>query len=694
MFKLAVQQSRLRTLSAYAASLIAVPVTTWGLATLQNFLARLEGQVPRPFGIAFLPVVAVVSVWGGSGPGLFALVLSGLCTICFLVEPFRTLHVLRPVDAVEVCIELSVGLVIVTAIQRMHRSRQHYDYLLQQSQTAEARLQTIMDVAPVGVITCDESGSLNYANREAERLWGQRITPGGPETWGRYGLRSADGKQRTPGETGLLRALQKTNDVVRDEVIIRRPDGTEIVAQANSAAILDGENRLLGAMCAMVDVTERRQAEAYREEALRVSRENAEREGLLNRIGQAQRASDNPEQVQLVAIEALGSAINADRCCFVAVDVKRRTIEITHEWRRVGLARVEVARIFGDSDSGLIDLFLHLDETFTIEDVTTNKWTRDFVPEYLATQARSLLLVPLLLVPLLEDTVLVGVLLVAMADQPRVWSDSEVLLIEAAAAQTRTSVTLAQFLQREHNIAERLQEALRPVLPESVPGLDLDYFYRPALAEASIGGDFFDIFLVRDDCVALVVGDLSGKGLAAASQIATVRNMLRFALYQGKALSEAIRGLNEVIVAHNLLQGFATLFIALYSPQTGVLTYVSCGHETALLRRKNNTIEEMEPTGPVLGAFDSADFQQETTNLFPGDALLMFTDGLSEAGRGRHDFLGADGIAKLAADVPAACPASVYITDIVRGVEAHNRGTFHDDQCLVAAVIQENVNQV
>ena len=687
MFKLAVQQSRFRTISAYAASLIAVPATTWALATLQTFLARLEGQVPRPFGIAFLLVVAAVSVWGGSGPGLFALVLSGLCTICFLVEPFRSLHVLRPVDAVEVCIELSVGLVIVTAIQRMHRSRQHYDYLLQQSQTAEARLQTIMDVAPVGVITCDESGTLNYANREAERLWGQPITPGGPETWGRYGLRSADGKPRTSGETGLLRALQKTSEVVRDEVIIHRPDNTEIIAQANSAAILDSENRLLGAMSAMVDVTERRQAEAYREEALRLSRENAEREGLLNRIGQAQRASDNPDQVQLVAIEALGNAMSADRCCFVSVDVGRRAIEITHEWRRAGLPRVDVARILGDSDAALIDPFLHLDETFTIEDVTTNKWTRDFVSEYLTTQTRSLLLVPLL-----EDAVLVGVLLVAMADQPRAWTDSEVLLIEATAAQTRTSVTLAQLLQREHNIAERLQEALRPVLPESVPGLDLDYFYRPALAEASIGGDFFDIFLVRDDCVALVVGDLSGKGLAAASQIATVRNMLRFALYQGKALSEAIRGLNEVIVAHDLLQGFATLFIALYSPQTGVLTYVSCGHETALVRRKNNRIEELEPNSPILGAFEGAAFQQDTAELFPGDALLMFTDGLSEAGRSRHDFLGAEGIAKLATAMPDVCTASVYIADIIRGVEAHNRGTFHDDQCLVAAVIREKAN--
>jgi serine phosphatase RsbU (regulator of sigma subunit) len=386
-----------------------------------------------------------------------------------------------------------------------------------------------------------------------------------------------------------------------------------------------------------------------------------------------------------VAIAELGKALRADRCCFVSVDVEARKVSITHEWFRENILPLDVSGVLGGSASGLIDPFMHLETTFTIEDVTTNKWTRDVADDYMATSARSQLLVPLL-----EGTALVGVLFVAMTDQPRVWSNADVLLAEAVAAQTRASVHLARFLQREHNIAERLQEALKPGLSEDIPGLDLDYFYRPALSEASIGGDFFDVFVVKNGCVALVVGDLSGKGLAAASQIATVRNMLRFAVYKDSTLSGAIRALNDILVEHHLLQGFATLFVGLYDSDERSLTYVSCGHETALLRRRaGGSLEELEPTGPIVGAFAGAEFHQATSALEPGDALLVFTDGLSEAGRGRHEFLGVEGLAEFVRGAPTGCCATDYIERIIHGVEIHNRGTIHDDECLVAAVIRE-----
>jgi PAS domain S-box-containing protein len=683
MFKIGLRQSRSKTIAAYIASLVAVPATTWILASIQHFLNRLDGQFPRPFGIGFLVVVAAISLLGGSGPGLFSLLLSGIFTIYFLVEPFQSWHIHRPIDAVEVCIELSVGLILVTAIQLLHRSRRHSQFLLEQSQITQARLQTIMDVAPVGVLTCDENGYLNYANKEAERLWGQPLEPGGPDTWGRYGLRSADGKKRLPGETGLLRALQRNEEVVRDDVIITRPDNTEIFAQASSAAILD-QNTLRGAMCAMIDVTERRQAEIYREQALKLSREIAEREGLLNRIGQAQRASADPDQVQLVAAEELGKAIMADRCCFVAVNVSSRRIQITHEWHQENVSPVDTAQVLDNSKTRLTDLFLTLDETISINDVTTNHWTRDLVTEYYVQQLRSQLFVPLM-----EEGLLVGVLLVAMAEQPREWSEAEIFLVEAVAAQTRTSVNLALFLQREHNIAERLQEALMPSLVERFPGLDMDFYYQPALSEATIGGDFFDVFPAEKGNIALVVGDLSGKGLAAASQIATVRNMLRFALYQDRDLARAIRTLNDILVEHNLLQGFVTLFIGIYDASNKILTYVSCGHETALLRRHvTNTVEELEPTGPIMGAFAGADFEEGSVKLEVGDALLMFTDGLSEAGRNRHEFLGVEGLIRLLKEAPLARKASDCISCVIEGVTAHNQGVIHDDQCLVAAVIE------
>jgi serine phosphatase RsbU (regulator of sigma subunit) len=169
-----------------------------------------------------------------------------------------------------------------------------------------------------------------------------------------------------------------------------------------------------------------------------------------------------------------------------------------------------------------------------------------------------------------------------------------------------------QLLEREHNIAELLQNALQPSLPGKVPGLDMDAAYQPALQEASIGGDFFDVFSLEKGCFALVVADLAGKGLAAASQVAMVRHMLRALLYQAQTtLAEAVTRLNDMLAEHNLLTGFATLFVGAYDVNERTLTYASCGQEPGLILRKAaGQIEELPPTGPVLGGFPGANFEE------------------------------------------------------------------------------------
>ena len=102
------------------------------------------------------------------------------------------------------------------------------------------------------------------------------------------------------------------------------------------------------------------------------------------------------------------------------------------------------------------------------------------------------------------------------------------------AALTRSASEAARVQQRERNIATQLQQALQPAVPETIAGLSLAHYYEAALDEAGVGGDFYDVYAVDKGCTALIVGDLSGKGLAAASQVATVRNMLRAVLYLGR----------------------------------------------------------------------------------------------------------------------------------------------------------------
>ncbi len=249
-----------------------------------------------------------------------------------------------------------------------------------------------------------------------------------------------------------------------------------------------------------------------------------------------------------------------------------------------------------------------------------------------------------------------------------------------------------QMTQREHKIAEQLQEALHPPLPQTVPGLTLADFYRPALEEAGVGGDFADVFAADKDATFLVVGDLSGKGLAAASQVAIVRNMLRFALYNGRTLAGPVSALNRTLADHELLTGFATLFVGRYEAPERTLRYVNCGQDAGLiLRHATGQVEPLPPTGPILGGFSESSFTEESVQLDPGDVLALFTDGLTEAGPTRVALLTGDGVSVLLGETAgreANAPdgAEAVVKYIMAGVDAHAQAGIRDDQCLLVAV--------
>ncbi len=241
--------------------------------------------------------------------------------------------------------------------------------------------------------------------------------------------------------------------------------------------------------------------------------------------------------------------------------------------------------------------------------------------------------------------------------------------------------------RRERTIAEQLQAALLPAIPARVPGLELADFYKPALDEAGVGGDFSDVFSADKGVTYLVVGDLSGKGLAAASQVSVVRNMLRFALYNGRSLAGPVTTLNQTLAERALLNGFTTLFVGRYDAQARVLPYVNAGQEAGIVKRAaTGALLSLPPTGPVLGTWESAAYQEEDVTLEPGDVLALFTDGLTEVGPTRTSLLGAEGVAALLSAMPPAGSAARVVSSLVRGVREHAGDDMGDDQCLLVAL--------
>jgi len=257
--------------------------------------------------------------------------------------------------------------------------------------------------------------------------------------------------------------------------------------------------------------------------------------------------------------------------------------------------------------------------------------------------------------------------------------------VEAVATQTQTALEAALVSRKQHAIAQQLQAALQPSVPTHVLGLSVGSFTRPALDEASIGGDFYDLFPLDKELYALVIGDVSGKGLAAAQQLALIRNSLRTTLYLYRTPAQAAASLNTIVTAHDLLVGFVTAFVGVYDAATGEITYASCGHEPGLIRRAGGIVEELGPTGPPLGVDQNASYSEGSVKLAAGDTLLLYTDGLSEAGPSRRELLGTAGLTHLLRSLPEGADVQEQSEALVAQVSDFAGGVFRDDMAVLLA---------
>ena len=797
------KRRRATILFSYAAAPLLVALITWALAAMQGWLVgHPDYGSPRAFTTLFFVGIALMTVLGGRGPGLWTLGLSLLFTAYFVMPPQHSLVGKSMADLIQLVFFLGIGVMITEGVEALTANRR----LLARSEEAQARLRAVMDTAPVGVVLSDTSGTLSYANREAERIWGHPLSRLAPA--GRRGSRSLepDGVLTPPEQTMLAHALAGAAGAAQRERLVEQPDGTRVWVESAATLVRDKGGKPVGGLAVMSDITSRKEAdlalrareERFRslvqnasdiitvlaedgtvlykspseerimgfhpdeavgrsifeaihpEDAARVTNafgavlrtpglhppvefrllhkdgswrhmesvpsnllhepsiggivvnsrditerkiadaeirtllfeglKQAEREMLLSRIAQTVLETSSPEAVLAATVAGLGPMLGADRCYYVSYDLAEDTARIGPEWSRDGLSSL-AGNYTMSAYSFNRDPQYQAGQTHVVRDLSA---LEPVSPEGVAEPGvRSLLRVPV------RQGNQMTVLVAAMAHAPRDWQADEIALVETVASQTRVAVEAVRLQQREHNIATALQNALMPSLPEHVPGLELAAFYRPALEESSLGGDFHDVFPLDKGLFALVVGDVSGKGLAAASQVAAIRQMLRYALYlgtsHGQSLSHSVSELNRQVVAHDLLLGFVTLFVAVYDAAASHFTYVCCGQEPALLRRTlSGEVLELGPTGPVLGMDIGAAFTEETASLMPGDSLAIYTDGMSEAGRGRHDLLGVPGVAALVATAPLE--AAAQVSHLVSGMNAHAEGNLHDDVCLLVAV--------
>jgi serine phosphatase RsbU (regulator of sigma subunit) len=161
-----------------------------------------------------------------------------------------------------------------------------------------------------------------------------------------------------------------------------------------------------------------------------------------------------------------------------------------------------------------------------------------------------------------------------------------------------------------------------------VRGLDVAGHNAPS---RTVGGDYYDFFPYGDSRIAMVLGDVSGKGMPASLLMMGLQARVQVLIEEPKSLAEAMTRLNRITSANCPANRFITLFFCILDSDTGDLTFCNAGHNPPLIIRANDEIEQLKGGGPVIGIIPSIEYRELHTTLREGDILVIYSDGVTEA---------------------------------------------------------------
>ncbi len=305
---------------------------------------------------------------------------------------------------------------------------------------------------------------------------------------------------------------------------------------------------------------------------------------------------------------------------------------------------------------------------------------------------------PELLLPLPGRTQLLGAMALGPKRSEAPYTPSDLRLLESVSVQTGLGLELSEtaaFLAdaaieranaaREMELAREVQERLFPQQLPVIPDVSLAGLCRTVVG---VGGDYYDAFDIGDGRLGLAIGDVSGKGIPAALLMSSLRACLRtLTLTASNDLTALMRSMNRLIYEASAVNRYATFFFGIYDPPTCRLQYVNAGHNPpALIRPSPDGACQslrLETGGPVIGLLPEASYEQDSLLLHPGDLLLTYTDGISEAMSAADEEWGEEAMI-LAAQCQSDQTAADVVTAIFEAADAFTqKAQQHDDMTVL-----------
>jgi sigma-B regulation protein RsbU (phosphoserine phosphatase) len=244
-------------------------------------------------------------------------------------------------------------------------------------------------------------------------------------------------------------------------------------------------------------------------------------------------------------------------------------------------------------------------------------------------------------------------------------------------------------LESELELSRKLQKALLPQEAPHIHGLQLAAFSQPAQI---VGGDYFDFFHFNDASHGLAIADVMGKGLPASMLMASLQSSLRILVPENDSPAAVVRRLNKLF-CHNIhLIRFITLFLGQYDSQSRVLKYCNAGHNPPLVIRQANgktaISHWLKPTGAAIGLAESFNFSTGVMELAPGDVLVLYTDGVTEAMNSKEEQFGENRLEEIVRNNVGLSPQDL-IKEIRRQVnDFTDNKRYSDDLTLVVAKVE------
>ena len=487
-------------------------------------------------------------------------------------------------------------------------------------------LRSILEGIADAVTAQGPDGSLVYANDAAVRVLGfpsagALLRAPLTEIMARWELLTPAGEPQSPMTLPGRQALMgKEPEPML--VQFRERGGTESRwsrIKAKPVREADGSVRL--AINVIEDVTELKQVEQAQRllaEASSVLAESLDYEATLERsrgwrcraspTGAVSTSSTDDGEVQRVAVEH----VDPEKIALAEELASRYPAE-----RRTDRGLYQVL------STGQSQLWPHVPDELIVEAARDEEHLR---------MIRALGMTSAMVVPMRVRDRVVGAITFVSAESGRIFDQGDLRLAEDLALRAATAVENARLYRARSTIAQTLQASLLPPMLPDVPGVEAAALYQAAGEDHEVGGDFYDLFATSDDHWFAVIGDVCGKGAEAAAVTALVRYTIRAAAARRHSPAAILRWVNDVMLAEKSTR-FCTVAIAHLDRSQGEarLTISVGGHPPPIAVRADGRVEKLPAVGTLLGLVDDPVLNDVTTALAPGDTILLYTDGVTEA---------------------------------------------------------------